>query len=44
MTVLADIRLLVRRDLKDEDSANYRWTDTEVDRHIARALRELFLS
>lgn len=44
MTVLSDIRLLVRRDLKDEDSSAYRWTDNEVDRHIARALRELSLN
>src|SRR4030042_7001358 len=40
MTVLADIRLLVRRDLKDEDAGNYRWVDNEVDRHIAHALTE----
>lgn len=32
---------LVRRDLKDEDSANYRWQDNEIERAIARALAEL---
>lgn len=38
---LATMRTLVRRDLKDEDSANYRWTDNEIDRAISRALAEL---
>ncbi len=38
---LTDMRSLVRRDLKDEDSGNYRWTDGELDRHIAHALGEL---
>ncbi len=38
---LFDIRALVRRDLKDEDSNNYRWTDGELDRHIAHALAEV---
>ncbi len=37
---LTDMRALVRRDLHDEDAANYRWTDDELDRHIARALKE----
>ncbi len=37
---LSDMRTLVRRDLKDEDSQNYRWTDDELDRHIAHAVRE----
>jgi hypothetical protein len=32
------MRANVRRDLKDEDSGNYRWTDDELDRAIARAL------
>lgn len=40
MTILA-IRTLVRRDLKDEDSNNYRWTDNEIDRAIQRALYDL---
>ncbi|RJO63349.1 MAG: hypothetical protein C4542_00200 [Dehalococcoidia bacterium] len=38
---LTDMRAIVRRDLKDEDSGNYRWTDGELDRHIAHALSEL---
>jgi hypothetical protein len=38
---LADMRTLVRRDLKDEDASNYRWQDTEIDRAIARAVAEL---
>lgn len=38
---LAAMRTLVRRDLKDEDSSNYRWQDNEIDRAIARAVAEL---
>jgi hypothetical protein len=34
------MRTIVRRDLHDEDSANYRWTDNELDRHITRAVKE----
>jgi hypothetical protein len=34
------MRGLVRRDLKDEDSANYRWTDDEIDRAVERAVDE----
>ena len=41
---LPTMRARVRRDLRDEDSANYRWTDNEVDRHIERAVRELSLA
>lgn len=41
---LSQMRQNVRRDLHDEDSANYRWTDDEIDRHIARAVRELSLA
>ncbi len=37
---LADMRTIVRRDLHDEDAANYRWTDDELDRHIAHALKD----
>lgn len=40
---LAEMRTRVRRDLHDEDSASYRWTDAELDRHIARAVQELSL-
>lgn len=41
---LPTMRTRVRRDLRDEDSANYRWTDSEIDRDIDRALRELSLA
>jgi len=34
----------VRRDLKDEDFSNYRWTDEELNRHIDRAVREFSLA
>ena len=37
---LTDMRAIVRRDLHDEDTGNYRWTDDELDRHIAHAVRE----
>jgi hypothetical protein len=40
---LAAVRTLVRRDLHDEDSAAYRWTDTVIDRHITRAVNEYSL-
>jgi hypothetical protein len=38
---LSLMRTNVRRDLKDEDPANYRWTNDQVDRAIARAVSEL---
>ena len=38
---LSEMRAIVRRDLKDEDEANYRWTDDELDRHVTHAVREL---
>lgn len=34
------MRILVRRDLKDEDANNYRWTNDEIDRMVDRAIRE----
>jgi len=37
---LAGMRTIVRRDLHDEDANNYRWTDDEIDRHIAHAVRD----
>ena len=37
---LTDMRAIVRRDLHDEDSGNYRWTDDELNRHIAHAVKE----
>jgi len=41
---LSEMRTRVRRDLHDEDGTNYRWTDSELDRHIERAVRELSLA
>jgi len=38
---LNNMRALVRCDLKDEDSSNYRWQDNEIDRAIQRAVAEL---
>jgi len=37
---LTDMRVIVRRDLHDEDDANYRWSNDEIDRHIAHALSD----
>ncbi len=37
---LSDMRTIVRRDLHDEDSANYRWTADELDRHIGHAVKD----
>lgn len=37
---LSDMRAIVRRDLHDEDSASYRWTNDELDRHIAHAVKD----
>lgn len=37
---LADMRTIVRRELRDEDSGNYRWSNDELDRHIAHAVRD----
>jgi len=37
---LTDMRAIVRRDLRDEDDTNYRWTDNELDRHITHAVKE----
>ena len=37
---LVDMRVIVRRDLHDEDDGNYRWTNDEIDRHIAHAVKE----
>jgi len=41
---LSDMRARIRKDLHDEDSQNYRWTDDELNRHIERSMRELSLS
>ena len=37
---LAEMRTVVRRDLHDEDDTNYRWTNEELDRHIAHAVKD----
>jgi len=37
---LTEMRTIVRRDLHDEDANNYRWTDDELDRHIAHAVKD----
>lgn len=41
---LSDMRARIRKDLHDEDSQNYRWTDDVLNRHIDCAVRELSLS
>lgn len=41
MATLTTLRAKLRKDLHDEDSANYRWVDATLDRHVERALREL---
>ena len=38
---LIEMIALVRQDLHDCDSANYRWTDSELTRHINKGLAEL---
>ena len=37
---LTTMRANVRKDLHDEDSGNYRWTDAVLNRHIDRAVKE----
>ncbi len=37
---LTEMRIIVRRDLHDEDANNYRWTNDELDRHIAHAVKD----
>lgn len=41
---LPTMRTILRRDLHDEDAGDERWTADELDRHIARAVRELSLA
>ena len=43
MTTLTTMRATVRRDLKDEDSSNYRWSDNEIDRAVERAVLDYSL-
>jgi hypothetical protein len=38
---LTEMIASVRKDLHDEDSGNYRWSDAELTRHIGRAVKEL---
>jgi hypothetical protein len=38
---LSDVRLLIRRDLRDEDEASLRWSDDSLDRHIRQALADI---
>jgi len=38
---LSEMIALVRKDLHDEDAGNYLWSDSELTRHINRALKEL---
>ena len=40
---LSDMIALVRQDLHDEDAENYRWTDDELSRHIAHAVKDFSL-
>ena len=37
---LTEMRAIVRRDLHDEDPENYRWSNDELDRHIAHTVKE----
>ena len=37
---LTEMRTIVRRDLHDEDTQNYRWTNDELDRHITHAVKD----
>lgn len=43
MATLTTLRAQLRKDLHDEDSANYRWLDGVLDRHIERVKREISL-
>ncbi len=41
---LPTMRARVRQDLRDETAGDQRWSDAELDRHIARAVEELSLA
>lgn len=41
---ISTIRGYVRKDLHDEDSSAYRWTDAVLDRHIGRAIADYSLA
>ena len=38
---LSEMIARIRKDLHDDDSSNYQWTDDELTRHTDRAVREL---
>jgi hypothetical protein len=42
-TSISTLRGRLRKELHDEDAANYRWLDSVLDRHLSRAVRELSL-
>ena len=42
-TNISTLRGRLRKELHDEDATNYRWVDGVLDRHLARATRELSL-
>lgn len=44
MTTLPDLRARLRIDLDDTDAGSYRWIDSELDRHIARALEDVSIA
>ncbi len=41
---IVQLRARLRRDLRDEDPDQQRWSDAELDRHLQRAARELSLA
>lgn len=41
MSTRTELRIRLRRELKDEDPAAQRWSDAELDRHLDRALSDL---
>jgi hypothetical protein len=44
VATLVSLRGQLRVDLHDQDAASYRWSDSELDRHLQRAGRELSLA
>lgn len=38
---IAEMRALVRRDLRDEGDGEQRWSDDEIDRHVLHAVHDL---
>jgi len=39
---LTEMTARVREDVQDEDDANYRWTDDQVEGAIERVVREFY--